>query len=179
MTTRSRFEQRVVDLRDSFDQAFANPPAILTEETEDVLLVRIGGDPYVLCSRDMSGLATGKKIAPLPSRRPELVGMVGIRGSLVPVYSLMTFLGYVAHRSTSRWVALSRGAEPVGLAFQDFEGFVRVRKKDVHATDNANARRHVREVARVGDVTRPVVDIASALEFLKTHAGGAGLIKEG
>ena len=60
MTTRSRFEQRVADLRDTFDQAFAKPPAVLADETEDVLMVRIGGDPYVLRSREMSGLASGK-----------------------------------------------------------------------------------------------------------------------
>jgi hypothetical protein len=65
------------------------------------------------------------------------------------------------------------------LAFQEFEGFVRVSKKDMHPADNANARRHVREIARVGDLARPVVDIDSALEFLKTRAGAAGPMKEG
>jgi chemotaxis signal transduction protein len=177
--TSSGFEQRVRHLRDSFDEAFASPPAVLAEETEDMLLVRIGGDPYILRSREMSGLATGKKIAPLPSRRLELVGIVGIRGSLLPVYSLAALLGYGAHPASSRWLALSRGAEPVGLAFREFEGFLRVRKKDVHAAENANARRHVREVARVGGLARPVVDIASALEVLKIRAGEAGPIKEG
>ena len=52
-------------------------------------------------------------------------------------------------------------------------------KKDMHPADNANARRHVREIARVGDLARPVVDIDSALEFLKTRAGAAGPMKEG
>jgi chemotaxis signal transduction protein len=179
VTTGSRFQQRVVDLRHDFDQAFALPPAVLAQETEDVLLVRIGGDPYAMHSRDLSGLATGKKIAPLPSRRPELIGIVGIRGNLVPVYSLMTLLGYGANSPSSRWLALSRGPGAAGLAFQEFEGFVRVRKEDVHAAESLNARRHIREVVRSGELTRPVVDIASVLEALRAHAGSAGPTKEG
>jgi purine-binding chemotaxis protein CheW len=127
----------------------------------------------------MSGLATGKKIAPLPSRRPELVGIVGIRGNFLPVYSLMTLLGYGAHSASSRWLALSRGAEPVGLAFQEFEGFLRVRKDDVRPVENANGRGHIREVARIRELTRPVVDIPSALEVVKIRAGAAGPIREG
>jgi chemotaxis signal transduction protein len=127
----------------------------------------------------MSGLATDKKIVPLPSRRPELIGVVGIRGSLLPVYSLAALLGYRTHPVSSRWLALSRGGEPVGFAFEEFEGFVGVLKKDVHAAEEGNARRHVREVARVGNLTRPVVDISSALEVFKARAGETGPMKEG
>jgi chemotaxis signal transduction protein len=179
VTTGSRFEQRVVDLRIAFDEAFARPSVVRADDTEDILLVRVGGDPYALRSGEMSGLATGKKIAPVPSRRSELMGLAGIRGSLVPVYSLAALLGYGAHSSSSPWLALSRGAEPVGLAFQEFEGFVRVPRSDVHSAEDTHARRHVRAVARFGDLTRPIIDVSSALEVLKAQAGGAGPSKKG
>lgn len=178
MTTGSRLAQRVLDLRGAFDQAFASPPSVVAEETEDLLLIRIGGDPYALRSREMTGLSTGKKIAPLPSARPELVGIVGIRGSLLPVYSLAVLLGYGAHPASSRWLALWRGAAPVGLAFQEFEGFARARRADMHAAEGASARRHVRAVARLGEGARPIVDISSTIEVITLRAGAAGSSKE-
>jgi chemotaxis signal transduction protein len=179
VTKGSRLAQRVLDLQVAFDQAFASRPSARSEETEDLLLVRIGGDPYALRSREMTGLSTGKKIAPLPSGRPELVGIVGIRGSLLPVFSLAVLLGYGAHPASSRWLAFSRGAAPLGLAFQEFEGFARARSADMHAADGVSARRHVRAVARFGEVARPIVDIASTIEVITLRAGAAGSSKEG
>jgi chemotaxis signal transduction protein len=178
VTLGSPLAQRVLDLQVAFDQAFASPPSIVAEETDDLLLVRIGGDPYALRSREMTGLSTGKKIAPLPSARPELIGIVGIRGILLPGYSLAVLLGYEAHPASSRWLALSRGTAPLGLAFQEFEGFARAGRADMYAAEGVSARRHVRAVARFGEVARPVVDISSTIEVITLRAGAAGSSKE-
>ncbi len=179
MTTMLALDQRVAELRRTFDRAFASPATRTTDDTEDMLAIRVAGDPYALRVSEMSGLATGKKIAFLPSQRPSVVGIAGVRGSLLLVHSLAVLLGYGLHPSPSTWLALSIGDDPVGLGFDELEGFLRVRRADVHPVDGAEARLHVRDVARVADGPRPVVSIRSAIDTLKTRAGGAGPTEEG
>ena len=179
MTMAPAFDQRVAELRLAFDRSFASPATTATGDTEDMLAVRIAGDSYALRMSEMSGLATGKKIALLPSRRPGIVGIASVRGNLLLVHSLSALLGYGLHPSPCTWLALSVGDDPVGLGFDELEGFLRVRRTDVHAADGGDAKLHVREVVRLATGTRPVVSIRSAIETLKAHAGGAGPTEEG
>ena len=67
---------------------------------------------------------------------------------------------------------------PLGLAFQEFEGFARAGRADMYAAEGVSARRHVRAVARFGEVARPVVDISSTIEVITLRAGAAGSSKE-
>jgi purine-binding chemotaxis protein CheW len=179
MTTKVRFQGGVVELRRAFDEAFVRPPAPVVGGTEEILLVRVGGDPYALRSRSMTGLVADKRIVPVPSRRPELLGVAGTRGNLVPVYSLTNLLGYGGPGASCRWVALSGDSTPIGLAFQGFDGFVRVDAKDVYAAEGGQVRRHVREVVHVADAVRPLVDVPSILQSLTLRTGASGSIKEG
>jgi chemotaxis signal transduction protein len=179
VTTMLALDQRVAELRRAFDRAFASPATRTIGDTEDMLAIRIAGDPYALRVSEMSGLATGKKIAFLPSRRPSVVGIAGVRGSLLVVHSLSVLLGYGPHPSPSTWLALSIGDDPLGLGFDELEGFLRVRRADVHPVDGTEATQHVRDMARVAEGARPVVSIRSTIEILKARAGAAGPTGEG
>ncbi len=182
MTAPSGLEQRLLDLRRAFDQAFAVAPNTTVETFEDLLAVRVAGDPYALRVREITGLVASRKIVPLPSRRPELLGIAGNRGSLVAVYSLAGLLGYGADSKPASWLALAGAHEPLGLGFEELEGFLRVRSGDVHVAHPAEgARLHVGQVVIVGNKSsqsRRVVDIPSMLATLDVHAGVAGPPKE-
>jgi chemotaxis signal transduction protein len=178
MTVPFRVEERLASFRHAFDQAFAVAPITTGDTFEDMLAVRIAGDPYALRLRAITGLVASRKIVPLPSRKPELLGVAGIRGSLVAVYSVAALLGYVDSKPTS-WLALAGTSEPIGLGFEEFEGFLRVRSRDVFAAPPAEgARPHAGEVVRVENQSRRVVDIPSMLGTLAVHAGAAGSSKE-
>jgi chemotaxis signal transduction protein len=160
MTAPVSFEQRLLGFRQAFDQAFAVAPFNKVETLEDLLAIRVAGDAYALRMRDISGLIASRKIVPVPSRRPELLGLAGNRGGIVTVYSLGALLGYDS--GAASWLALAR--ESVGLGFEQFEGFLRVRTGDIHATTSAT--RHTGHVVVVGSESRPVVDIPSMLAAL-------------
>jgi chemotaxis signal transduction protein len=172
-------QRRVADLRSAFDRAFGEPPAVATTITEDLLGIRIAGDPYALVVSELSGVVSGRKVVALPSRRAELLGVAGIRGGVVPVYALAGLLGYDAAPSAAAWLALCGSTDPVALAFDQLEGFLRVPRADLHATDRAEtARRHVTQVVRVAGITRRVIDTRSTLAALQSAAGASGSTKD-
>ncbi len=176
-TPATRLQSRAADLRRAFDREFAEVPRTSIAGSEDLLAVRIGGDPYALRVSELSGLASGRKVVPLPTSRSELVGLAGMRASLVPVYSLSVLLGYAAVGST-RWLALCGRADPVALAFDEVEGFTRVLHADLRAATRSGSRLHLSEVIYTANASRPIVDTRSTLRALEVGAGDTGSTKE-
>lgn len=81
-------------LRRSFDEAFAVPPRLREEGLEHLLLIRVAGEALALKTLHVTGLVRIGRILPIPSRIPELLGITGIRGTLVPVFDLAALLGF-------------------------------------------------------------------------------------
>jgi chemotaxis signal transduction protein len=151
------------ELRRAFDRSFAEPPGEELARLEDLLAIRIGGDPFAIRLRDVGGLFADKAITAMPSPLAELVGVAGFRGGVVPVYDLRALLGYPASEPT-RWLVL---VTPIALAFDHFEGHLRVAPDAIAPAPPSERPGHVREVVRVTDGTRPLVHVGSLLEAIK------------
>jgi chemotaxis signal transduction protein len=154
-------------LRQDFDRSFAEPPRGEIEPQEDFLAIRLGADAHAIRLADIGSLLPLTALTRLPSPVPELLGITGFRGAIIPVYELGALLGYAA-QELPRWLVIAAAA-PVGLAFDVFEGHLRLAREasaSRHGTESL--RRHVQEVLRTSDRTRPVVSIASILEAIKT-----------
>jgi chemotaxis signal transduction protein len=179
MTAPYNLEQRLRSFRHAFDHTFAAAPLTTVEAFEDLLAIRLAGDAYALRLCEIRGLVASRKIVSLPSRRPELLGLAGIRGSLVAVYDLAALLGYRADSKPPSWLALAGASESIGLGFEAFEGFLRVRSADVHDAQLAErATSHVGKVVRVEKQSRRVVDIPSTLRTLALPASMGGPPKD-
>jgi chemotaxis signal transduction protein len=171
---------KVLELRNAFDQTYAIPPSSqVIQQIENLLAIRVAGDPYAIRVREISGLANNRKTVALPSPIPELLGVAGIRGGFVPVYSLSALLGYSRDANQARWLALCESEEPVGLAFNDFEGYLRVPLAQVYAAEQRDvAREHVKHVVRAADMVRAVVSIPNTLEMIKRRCDKNRVSKE-
>jgi chemotaxis signal transduction protein len=127
----------------------------------------------------MAGLAASPRIIPVPSTVAELLGIMAIRGVVIPVYSLAEILGYGKDHDPMRWVSLFGTHQPLGFTFESLEGYVRIPSADLWISEEMKvARKHVCQVARIGTLTRPVVSLASAAQTIKGQAGLVGLQKE-
>lgn len=116
-------------LRREFDESFARPARHAADDVESVLALRVGGDAYAVRLADVTGLLADRKLVPLPTAVPEFLGVVGMRGGVVPTWSLGALLGYGVERESPRWLILvgeRGGARALALAFERFEGHVRV-----------------------------------------------------
>jgi chemotaxis signal transduction protein len=171
---------KAAELRDAFDRARAIPFASQAgERMESLLAIRVCGDPYAVRISEISGLANDRKIVALPSAMPELIGLAGIRGALIPVYSLASLLGYSAEVVPGRWLALSGTGEPVGLVFSQFEGYAMVPYSQVYAAERKDeTRTHVTHVVHTADVVRAVISIPLIHEVIQRRCGKQSKSKE-
>ena len=153
-------ETMAIRMRQEFDHAFSLPTATVPPEAMDLLAVHLRGDRFAVRVLEISGLLAGKKIIPLPGSPPALLGLAGIRGSLVPAWDLAVLLGYPGQSRGSRWVMLGRGNSPWALAFDGFDGYFRVLQSEVHAgTGKESATGVVRESCPIDGTVLPIVSL--------------------
>jgi chemotaxis signal transduction protein len=98
-----------------------------------------------------------------------LLGIVGIRGMMAPIYDLAALLRY-APAANSRWLVLARAPQPVGFAFETFESHLQVAAASLaDANDNAGTGgtgQHVRGTVRAAGALRPIIHLASVLAMI-------------
>lgn len=183
-------------LREAFDESFAHAPKTAASLLEDFLAVRIGVDPYAIRLAEITGLYCDRKVVPIVSHAPHLLGLASFRGTMAPVYDLPSLLGYPDRRAR-RWLVLAGAPSSVGLAFDRFEGHARVHRDRVHEPGASDpARQHLRGAVRTvdaaastqrrpqgeelpaGDVVRPIIHMASVLEAISRGASPDGPAKE-
>ena len=158
---------RLREMRLAFDTAFAEPVRPPAESLVPLLLIRAGGEALALPSLQVTELLHGRGIVPLPSRDPELLGIAGIRGALVPVFHLARLLGGTWHEPRPRWLVLVRREATIGLAFDELENYSQAAPACFYQDQNSPARRHVRQLVRLGSSVRGVVEIAALVEAVQ------------
>jgi chemotaxis signal transduction protein len=152
-------------LRAEFDATFAAPPPAAAPDSVAVLSVRVGAEPAAIRVLETAGLLSARRIVPVPSRRPELLGVCGLRGTVLPVFGLARLLGAAASGEAPRWIVLAQGDERIGLALDDFEGHVVVPAAALRAAER-DGRAHVAGAVRLGTETRALLSVPSLVRAI-------------
>ena len=160
-------------LRSLFDESFTVAPVSKPERLEGLLAIRVGADPYVVCLSQIAGLYADRRVVAVPSPVAQLLGIVGLRGMMAPVYDLAALLHYPPAASP-RWMVLAGGPQPVGFAFESFEAHVQVARASLvndeeQAASTVTTRQHVRGNVRVAGALRPIIHIASVVETIRNN----------
>jgi len=172
-------ENKAAELRQAFDRSFACPPPEAPPEVEDLLTIRVAGDPYAISLRDIAGMVAGRKVVPVPAVTVDLLGLAGIRGGVVPVFALASILGYGPDPGSPRWMILCGAEEPIALAFSDFEGCLRLPKSSLHAHGSLRATcPYVHQVASTEAGARAVISIPLVVATIRKRLGHHRLAKE-
>lgn len=167
----SMLESRMAEIRRGFDESFAVALPEQLSKGEPMLAITIEGEPFALRAQEISGVAVSKeKIVPVPSRIPELLGLTGIRGVVVPVFSLARLLGFDSERSQAHWLVFCGERQaPIALAFEAIDRLVEVSPSDVFAREEALGHRYVNATLREGATLRGVIGISALVEHIKTR----------
>ncbi|MEY4543834.1 MAG: hypothetical protein RL685_29 [Pseudomonadota bacterium] len=181
MDSNERLQARLRSLRSEFDQSFAHARQSLDTATIDFLLIRVAGEPYALRLTEVAALESDRVITPVPSAHRALLGVAGLRGSLVAVFDLAQLLGHDPQArpaqgqglqsqslqspglqtrsaaSNSRWLVLVKGSL-AAMAFGEFEGQRRLGSEALATTSESG---QLREVLRISGVARPIVPLTA------------------
>jgi chemotaxis signal transduction protein len=163
------------ELRREFDQGFALPARATDETLEDVLVIRVGSESYIVRAGELSGVAENRKLSPVPSSAPDLLGLVSVRGLLVPVFGLPSLLGYATDSESFRWLLLVGTDEPVALAFHALTGFNRLPRS---AFSPAAGPGPTRETASFDGQVRVVIGVSTLVTSIRERLG-RGALEEG
>jgi len=170
---------RVRELQDAFDRTFSEPPRASVGQHEDFLAITLGSDPYAMRLSDVAALFLSRHITGLPGSVPALLGLVALRGALVPAYDLGSLLGYPKSAS-ARWLAVILDGR-VAVGFGQFDGHVRVSRDAIaEAPSGGTASRQplVRESLHIEGGVRPIVHLPSVLEAVAAMVRHAARPKE-
>ena len=152
----------------AFDRSFDEAPRTVAEDTEDLLGASVDGGSYFLRLRDLTGLAARPRVVPLPSPVTEFIGVMGLRGSVVPVYSLGALLGHPSLSEDPAWVFLiGERSATVGLGAREFTGYLRLARGAIAAEPVSERGGLVRETARDGQHLRGVIDVGAVVASLQ------------
>jgi chemotaxis signal transduction protein len=168
----------LAELRRAFDESFAAPLRFRPPAGVSLLAIRAAGEALALRASRIGEIVARRSILPVPSRVPEMLGVLAVRGALAPVYDLAALLGLPSHEQERRWIALASHGTPVGLAFDELEGQIEVAAASLCPEQAAAARPLLPEVVRIGSGARAVVDLPALLETIERRAGLAGPAKE-
>lgn len=148
-------------LRAAFDGSFALARDREPIATDDLIGIELGGAPHALRLAELAGVFADRKVVALPSASPDVVGMAGFRGTIVPVFDLATLLGY-PRAPRLRWLALAAGA-PVAFAFAELSAYLRVPRE---AITSSTAQAHVQALAHAANRVWPVISVGSLVDRL-------------
>jgi chemotaxis signal transduction protein len=160
-------ERRATELRREFDRGFAEALRPDDQHFEDLLAIQVGGDAHAVRLSEVAGVSAERKLTPLPSAQPALLGLVSFRAAILPVYDLGALLGY-ASRETGRWLFVAKHA-PIAFAFSALESHERVPSSAIVA-DTQRAAGRAREVASMSSGLRGIVQLAALIETIRNFA---------
>ena len=176
--TRSRsIDQKLLALRQDFDQSFARSTFGAKLVTLDFLAIRVAGDPYAIRLSEVQSLHVDRKLVVAPSLLPELLGVAGFRSILTPVYDLAQLLGYGAGL-TARWLVIAQSAAPIAFAFDEFDSHLRVHPERVSSPETDNGTAAVGGAVRGAAVTLPLLHLPSLVEAIAQRIKASGPAQE-
>ena len=143
--------------------------AAIDDSRESVLMIQAGGDSYAVRLAQIAAVFADKRVMWLPGSVRELLGVVAVRGAILPVYDLAALLGYPPAPATLRWFFTVASA-PVAVAFDRFEGHRRIAREAPSAARAAPHAGHVSDVIGIDGLSMPVIDLLSVVEAIATRS---------
>lgn len=138
-----------------------------TADAEMVLVCRVGDHRFALPVADVVELHRAVEVAPLPSAPEGILGVVDVRGTLVPVLDLRRRLGLgraAAPAPSDVLVAVEVHERPLLLVVDTATGIERIPADRLRSGDEVvPGARYVRDVAGTPDGPLVISDLAAFL----------------
>jgi len=171
----SNSPDRLLALRREFDESFAQPMSQDLTAQVKLLIVQAGDGHFALRLGDALGLHACPKLVSLPTARPGLLGLAGIRGQLIVVYRLSAILGVTQVATAPRWLLLPRSDEKLALGLDGILSYVNAPAVAIcpatsSSSSSSSAQGFCPQVWSADGVSRPVLDINAVVAAIRRDA---------
>ena len=167
----SKLQGKVAEMRRLFDESFARPAITNISEPGADVSDQGGGEPLALRVTETSGLiALKNRVLPVPSKFPELLGLVGRGGAIVPVYDLASLLGFASRPDELKWLLFCGVDEAVAFAFEELEHQFGAISEDICLLEGGR-QSYFKESVRDGGCARNVIRLSKVVERIKGRRG--------
>src|SRR6185312_5335334 len=109
-----------------FNGAMAAPAAATAQATRQLVVCALGAEEYGVPIEQVREIVRYAEPRPVASELPWMLGVIGLRGRLVPVHDLAGRLQIAGDQATpaappasAKLVIVEQGGEPVGLLVDD------------------------------------------------------------
>ncbi|HVT81301.1 MAG TPA: chemotaxis protein CheW [Phycisphaerae bacterium] len=175
--TKEPGERIAAALRTAFDTTFAQPPTLSSTATTALLMVRVAGQQFAIKRSEMSGLAHADNIAPVPGPSAAFLGVTGLRGQILPIWSLAGLMGIAAAPpQPEEWlVLLGEGSrDACAFACETIEQTLVV-SEEAFAQPSASdsASRNIQAVVRTDSALVPVLNLPALRASLRPRSNPA------
>lgn len=131
------------------------------------VVFRIGRELHACDVRLVEEVVTGQRVYPLPDVPRPLLGVVRLRGALVPVLDLAPGMGLrLEETATPDVLVLDAGERRIGVAVDEAREVTAFPASAVRPAPSRGAEQeeNVLGVARAGDALVTILDLAAVLE---------------
>lgn len=166
------------ELRHSFDQTFAAAPVGETAGGESFVAIRVGEDRVAMRITEIAAIEARRLVVPLPAHKPALLGIAGVRGRIVPVYSLSLLFGHREAGGDRHWLVLVGREQTVGFTFSAFEGHLRVHHRDLRLLGEEKEHPYGSQMLADSDTLRLVLSVPQLVAATRTGAAARTPLQE-
>ena len=137
----------------------------VAEDEAQVIAFRIGGELHACDIQLVEEVVTKRRVHPLPDMPPRLLGMLRLRGDLVPVLDVAPLLELELQAEVPAILVVAVGESRLGVAVDATHDVVSLSPADYRAAPHGGTDRdrYVAGVARVNGVLVNLVDLAEML----------------
>ncbi len=97
------------------DEVAADVIDVLPEEEIRVCLFSMGEDLYAIPVETLTEIIISQKIFPVPTTPPHVLGVINLRGNIVPIVDIRSALSLPRQATTGQIVIIKQGATTLGI----------------------------------------------------------------
>lgn len=143
----------------------------VAEDEAQVIAFQIGGELHACDIQVVEEVVTKRRVHPLPDMPPRLLGMLRLRGELVPVLDVAPLLDLELKSKTPAILVVAVGDARLGVAVDATQDVVSLSPADYRPAPHSGGERdqYVAGVARINGALVNLIDLA---EMLREQAVG-------
>jgi len=162
-------------LAEMHSEVTANPVEVKLEEDVPVCLFRIGEESYAIPVAMLTEIIIPQKLFPVPTTPQHVLGVINLRGTIVPIVDIRTVLSLPRQSEPGQVVIVKQGTIMLGIVVDDVSeivavpkgGFIKLPAENALQQAGANRGRFVQAVIQREHGAVALLNVGKIIDEIK------------